>query len=184
MMYNVQGSSELRPFYPLTVDCGPRIGWNSLSSLEPSQIPAPILCYPHVHPSEKHHLPKIHAQVTCTSECLRPMLIIIPSRKPYCQPATKLYNKSMIELSWTTNPARYGTTRTQNFALDPDHMACFHLVNWFSIYALQHLTTTVWRPKGPVRCKSQVHTWLRCNSWSQVDFPATWERGYMVSAYS
>lgn len=92
--------------------------------------------------------PKIHAQVTCTSECLRPMLIIIPSRKPYCQPATKLYNNwylNYLELPaglWLQLecPSRYGTTRTQNFA-NPiwpyGHMACFHLVNWFGIYALQ-----------------------------------------------
>ena len=146
--------------------CGPRIGWNSLWSLEPSQIPAPIyiILLPKIawtlalEPFDMSLMsgpwcepPKIHAQVTCTSECLRPMLIIIPSQKPYCQPATKLYNKLIFELSWTTSRSLTATRMsfkvwdyTDTELCRPyltiwpyGHMACFHLVNWFGIYALQ-----------------------------------------------
>lgn len=187
--------------------CGPRIGWNSLWSLEPSQIPAPIyiILLPKItwtlalEPFVMSLMsgpwcepPKIHAQVTCTSECLRPMLIIIPSRKPYCQPATKLYNKLIFELSWTTSRSLTATRMSFKVWDYTDTELCkpyltiwpYGLLSFGQLVRYIRLTTTVWSPKGPVRCKSQVHIWLRCNSWSKVGFPATWERGYMVSAYS
>ena len=130
-----------------------RIGWNSLWSLEPSQIPAPIyiILLPKItwtlalEPFDMSLMsgpwcepPKIHAQGTCTSECLCPMLIIIPSRKPYCQPATKLYNKLIFELSWTRQVFDCNSNVLQGMGLHghrllqtlSDHMAIWPAFIW------------------------------------------------------